>query len=416
MANIFATLYGEAQNAMKTGSLYGSTAVGEATEAEVMETYMQYQEAAIGMERDGYLYAEATGELMEREGLSLLGAFFYAEAEGGFFKKIINGLIKLYEKAKEFVVKLLGRFRSNKQYRTDIIYIKEVLNAAKGRNYTEGAALNVKEIKLEAINNLIVGVLGEGKLLGIEFAGAGTSVTNILTQMKNVVKNAKTIKEDTREKVETGDGEVVDGPNTVSYTPTKVIALLDSFNKNSLTTTDAFVKKIYDKAIGEADKAGVDLSPTSGTKPAEAVAKLWEGADKKLTDKDVKAYASAAFDALFSGKNKLDFDDISKALDEGVRMYKEKLDDLKNLLSEAESKASSMNTSTVAGDKNDAFSTQMVSVSTRFSTTDANISTAVITAYNTAKIQLDKLIAFMKPICTRLDELKKASSKETTGN
>ena len=131
---------------MKAGSLYGSTAVGEATEAEVMETYMQYQEAAIGMERDGYLYAEATSELMERNGLSLIGAFFYAEAEGGFFKKIVNGLIKLYEKAKEFVIKLLGRFRSNKQYRTDLIYIEDVLKAAKGRSYTEGASLSVREV------------------------------------------------------------------------------------------------------------------------------------------------------------------------------------------------------------------------------------------------------------------------------
>ena len=85
MANIFATLYGEAQNAMKATTYYGSTAVGEASEAEVIESYMQYAEAAIGMERDGYLYAEATSELMERKGLSLMGAFFYAEAEGGFF-------------------------------------------------------------------------------------------------------------------------------------------------------------------------------------------------------------------------------------------------------------------------------------------------------------------------------------------
>lgn len=395
MANIFATLYGEAQNAMKTGSLYGSTAVGEASEAEVMETYMQYAEAAIGMERDGYLYAEATSELMNSKGLSLMGAFFYAEAEGGFFKKIVNGLIKLYEKAKEFVIKLLGRFRSNKQYRTDIIYIKEVLNSAKGRTYTEGASLNVREIKLGAIASFITAILGDGKLLGIEFNGTGTSVSKIIEKMKDVIKKSKSATAD----------EV-----------TGVTTILEKFQGN-LNSPDALTRVLYDKAIKAADanvdKAGVDLNAVSQTKPAEAIAKLWDASDKKITGSEIKTYASEAYDAVFE-KAKLSFDDISKALDEGVKQYKDKVDELKNLLSEAEGIAKGMNTATEAADKNTEFSSKMVSVSTTFSTCVANISTAVITGYNTAKIQLDKLIAFMKPICTKLDELKKSSNAPKT--
>ncbi len=397
MANIFATLYGEAQNAMKTGSLYGSTAVGEATEAEVMETYMQYQEAAIGMERDGYLYAESTSELMDRKGLSLMGAFFYAEAEGGFFKKIVNGLIKLYEKAKEFVIKLLGRFRSNKQYRTDLIYIEDVLRAAKDRTYTEGASLSVREVKLAAITNIIMGVLGDGKLLGIDFDTANsTNVKYLIDTMKNAIQNAKT---------DTTDAKAVK-------------EALGKF-QGTLNNVDALTKTIYKKAIGEnTDKAGVDLNPTSQIKPAEALAKLWEATDKKLTGGDVSKYASKAYKDIFTD-GKLKFDDISKALDEGVSQYKEKLDELKQLLSEAESKAQSFNTTT---DKNEKatgdFAQQMVGATTQFSGVVANISTAVITAYNSAKIQLDKLIAFMKPICTKLDELKKSSNapKPDDGN
>lgn len=396
MANIFATLYGEAQNAMKTGSLYGSTAVGEATEAEVMETYMQYQEAAIGMERDGYLYAEATSELMERNGLSLIGAFFYAEAEGGFFKKIVNGLIKLYEKAKEFVIKLLGRFRSNKQYRTDLIYMEDVLKAAKGRSYTEGASLSVREVKLAAITNVIMGVLGDTKLLGTDFGTANkTNVTYIIGKMKDAIKDAKTDNEGAAKAAKEA---------------------LTEF-QGTLNNVDALTKTIYKKAIGEnVDKAGVDLNPTSQIKPAEALAKLWDATDKKLTGGDISKYATASYKAIFED-GKLKFDDISKALDEGVSQYKEKLDELKQLLSEAESKAQSFNTTTdekekVTGD----FAQQMVGVSTQFSGIVANISTAVITAYNSAKIQLDKLIAFMKPVCAKLDELKKSSNKIDTNN
>ena len=396
MANIFATLYGEAQNAMKTGSLYGSTAVGEATEAEVMETYMQYQEAAIGMERDGYLYAEATSELMERNGLSLIGAFFYAEAEGGFFKKIVNGLIKLYEKAKEFVIKLLGRFRSNKQYRTDLIYIEDVLKAAKGRSYTEGASLSVREVKLAAITNVIMGVLGDTKLLGTDFGTANkTNVTYIIGKMKDAIKDAKTDNEGAAKAAKEA---------------------LTEF-QGTLNNVDALTKTIYKKAIGEnVDKAGVDLNPTSQIKPAEALAKLWDATDKKLTGGDISKYATASYKAIFED-GKLKFDDISKALDEGVSQYKEKLDELKQLLSEAESKAQSFNTTTDEKEKATGdFAQQMVGVSTQFSGIVANISTAVITAYNSAKIQLDKLIAFMKPVCAKLDELKKSSNKTDTNN
>lgn len=396
MANIFATLYGEAQNAMKTGSLYGSTAVGEATEAEVMETYMQYQEAAIGMERDGYLYAEATSELMERNGLSLIGAFFYAEAEGGFFKKIVNGLIKLYEKAKEFVIKLLGRFRSNKQYRTDLIYIEDVLKAAKGRSYTEGASLSVREVKLAAITNVIMGVLGDTKLLGTDFGTANkTNVTYIIGKMKDAIKDAKTDNEGAAKAAKEA---------------------LTEF-QGTLNNVDALTKTIYKKAIGEnVDKAGVDLNPTSQIKPAEALAKLWDATDKKLTGGDISKYATASYKAIFED-GKLKFDDISKALDEGVSQYKEKLDELKQLLSEAESKAQSFNTTTDEKEKATGdFAQQMVGVSTQFSGIVANISTAVITAYNSAKIQLDKLIAFMKPVCDKLDELKKSSNKIDTNN
>lgn len=389
MANIFATLYGEAQNAMKTGSLYGSTAVGEATEAEVMETYMQYQEAAIGMERDGYLYAESTYELMNSKGLSLTGAFFYAEAEGGFFKKIVNGLIKLYEKAKEFVIKLLGRFRSNKSYRTDIIYIEDVLKAAKVRTYTDGASLSVREVKLAAITNLIMGVLGEGKLLGTDFDSANNSnITYIIGKMKDAIKDAKS-----------------------DTTHAKAAKEALSKFQGTLNNVDALTKTIYKKAIGEnTDKAGVDLNPTSQVKPAEALAKLWEAGDKKITGKEIADYASKAYDDIFKN-GKLKFDDISKALDEGVRQYKEKLDELKQLLSEAESKAQSFNTTTDDNEKASGdFAQQMVGASTQFSAIVANISTAVITAYNSAKIQLDKLIAFMKPTCAKLDELKKSSN------
>ena len=396
MANIFATLYGEAQNAMKAGSLYGSTAVGEATEAEVMESYMQYAEAAIGMERDGYLYAEATGELMEKHGLSLMGAFFYAEAEGGFFKKIVNGLIKLYEKAKEFIIKLLGRFRSNKQYRQDLIYIEDVLKTAGGRNYTEGASINAKKIKYKAIGAFILGTLGAGTLLGHKFIDGDntTSVDAILNMMKDAVSHSKDkeISKDVFEKSLTG---------------------LKALRSAGFSNVDAYTRSWYASVLKGQETGGLDLTKTSSIKPAEAVAKLWEGDDKKYTGNEIGTLVKELQEAT----KDLKFDRISKALDDGVGQYKDKLDELKSLLNEAENTAKSMQgMSSENTEKNDNFASAMVGASSQFSEVVANISTSVITAYNTGKVQLDKFIAVVKPICTKLDELKKSSNQKTTNN
>lgn len=393
MANIFATLYGEAQNAMKATTYYGSTAVGEASEAEVMESYMQYAEAAIGMERDGYLYAEATGELMDKKGLSFMGAFFYAEADGGFFKKIVNGLIKLYEKAKEFIIKLLGRFRSNKQYRQDLIYIEDVLKTAATRNYTEGASINAKKIKYKAIGAFIVGTLGDGTLLGHKFVDGdnATSITAILTAMKEAVKNSKD-KNISKEKFESA------------------LTGLKNLRSAGFSNVDAYTRSLYASVLKGQETGGVDLTKTSNIKPAEAVAKLWEGDDKKYTGSEIGTLVTELQEAT----KELKFDKISKALDEGIGQYKDKLDELKSLLNEAENTAKSMQgMSSENTEKNDNFASAMVGASSQFSEVVANISTSVITAYNTGKVQLDKFIAVVKPLCAKLDELKKSSNAGT---
>ena len=149
--NTFMKLYREA-TLPQNGTLYSGAP--EASEAEVMEAFMAYAEASANMERNGMLYAEATQELMESKGLSMVGAIMYGEAEGGFFKKIIAAIVKLYEKAKDFVIKLLGRFKSNKNYRNDFIYIQQVFaKVAKLDTFNSDASFKYKDCKYAAISN-----------------------------------------------------------------------------------------------------------------------------------------------------------------------------------------------------------------------------------------------------------------------
>lgn len=388
MANIFATLYGEAQNAMRTaGTMYAGNVV-EATEADVMEAYMQYSEAAAAFDRNAYLYAEATSELMEREKLSMVGAFFYAEAEGGFFKRIINALIKLYEKAKEFIIKLFGRFKSNKSYRNDIIYIKQVLEKiTKFSAVPKSDTLSVKEIKFAAITKLVMGTIGETESLLDKDLKDKETIKTITAKVKNVAK----VKGVT-------SADAADAEGALS----KV--------RNEFNDVDAFCKHFYKLAIGEAEKGEAKFDRNAQGTSTENVAKLWNGNDRTFKGGEIVDYAKGLLKDVFTD-GKLDFDDIEKALDKGISIYKETIDDLKRFLSEAESNASSVQGDSENTTDKEAAS-KLMNVSSNYSQFMTNLSTAVVTAYNTGKIQLDKLLVALKAICDKLDKFKKLDTSE----
>ena len=381
MANIFATLYGEAQNAMRAGTLYGG--LTDTTEADVMEAYMQYSEAAAAFDRNAYFYAEATSELMEREKLSMVGAFFYAEAEGGFFKRIINALIKLYEKAKEFVIKLFGRFKSNKSYRNDIIYIKQVLEKmTKFTAVPKSDTLSAKDVKFGAITKLVMGTIGETNSLLDQDLKDKETIKTISTKMKNVAK----VKGVTSSDATDAEGAL----NKV---------------RNEFNDVDAFCKHFYKNAIGDAERGDAKFDKNSQGSSSENVAKLWNGADRTYKGGEIVDYAKKLFKDVFTDGG-LDFDDVEKALDKGISVYKETIDDLKRFLSEAESNASSVQSDSENTTDKDTAS-KLMNISSNYSTFMTNISTAVVTAYNTGKVQLDKLLAALKAICDKLDKFKK---------
>lgn len=387
MANIFATLYGEAQNAMRTaGTLYGG--VAEATEADVMEAYMQYSEAAAAFDRNAYLYAEATSELMERKNLSVIGAFFYAEAEGGFFKRIINALIKLYEKAKEFVIKLFGRFKSNKSYRNDIIYIKQVLDKmSKFSAVPKSDTLSAKEVKFGAITKLVMGTIGATKSL----LNRDLKDNHTIKTISDAIKNVSKVKGVTAEDAQKAESTL----NTV---------------RNEFNDVDAFCKHFYKSAIGDADKGNAKFDKNSQGTSAENVAKLWDGNDRTYKGGEIVDYAKDLLKDVFTNGG-LNFDDVEDALDKGIAVYKETIDDLKRFLSETESNASSIQSDSENTTDKDAAS-KLMNISTNYSTFMTNISTAVVTAYNMGKIQLDKLLAALKAICDKLDKFKKLDTSK----
>lgn len=397
--NTFMKLYREA-TLPQHGTLYGG--VPEASEADLMESFMAYAEASANMERNGVLYAEATQELMTSKGLSLVGAIMYGEAEGGFFKKIIAAIVKLYEKAKDFVIKLLGRFKANKNYRMDIQYIKDVLDkVSKLKTFNEDDKISFKDYAFGAISNIIMGTIGTVKngdsrdktLLGINLDDKKSitiaSLTNDLeaiTDLKEASKGA-------------GSGIEEKFRNIQSA--------------KHMRDEDTLLRYIYDRAIKlesgvpNVDLNGANFSDNSPQKAAEAIAKLWDA--KSDTVKSGNKIPEAIKN-LKAAADKIVYDDIEDALDKGVSEYKEKIDDLKKLMERVENKAQGVwddnsdeaKKNTNAKDNASA----LMRISTTYSTYMTRVSTAVVTAFNTGKIQLDRFIGYVKPLCTNLDKLK----------
>lgn len=402
--NTFMKLYREA-TLPQHGTLYGG--VPEASEADLMESFMAYAEASANMERNGVLYAEATQDLMESKGLSLVGAIMYGEAEGGFFKKIIAAIVKLYEKAKDFVIKLLGRFKANKNYRMDIQYIKDVLDKVAGlKTFNEDDKVSFRDYAYEAIANLIMGTIGTVKngdkrdksLLGVNLDDNKQKTIATLTKELEDATELKDAAKDTGKNIEQ--------------------SFRDVQNAKHMRDDDSLLRYIYNRAVTKSgtvtpDLNGARFEENSPQKPAEAIAKLWESSsDTVKKGGDIpKAIAK-----LQSAAKTIVYDDIEDALDKGVSEYKEKIDDLKKLMSRMESKAEGIynDNSDAAKDNRDLKdnASSLMRISTTYSTLMTRVSTAVVTAFNTGKIQLDRFIGYVKPLCTQLDKLKNVQTSK----
>ena len=403
--NTFMKLYREA-TLPQHGTLYGG--VPEASEADLMESFMAYAEASANMERNGVLYAEATQDLMTSKGLSLVGAIMYGEAEGGFFKKIIAAIVRLYEKAKDFVIKLLGRFKANKNYRMDIQYIKDVLDkVSKLKTFNEDDKISFKDYAFGAISNIIMGTIGTVKsgdsrdktLLGVNLDDKKSitiaSLTNDLEAITELKEAGKGAGSDIEEKFR------------------------NIQSAKHMRDEDTLLRYIYDRAIKlesgvpNVDLNGANFSDNSPQKAAEAIAKLWDA--KSDTVKSGNKIPEAIKN-LKAAADKIVYDDIEDALDKGVSEYKEKIDDLKKLMDRVENKAQGIwddnsdeaKKNTNAKDNASA----LMRISTTYSTYMTRVSTAVVTAFNTGKIQLDRFIGYVKPLCTNLDKLKNVQTSK----
>ena len=396
MAGMFSKLYAENLTAPKNANLYG--AVEEVSEAEVAMAYAEAMSAQSTMQMEVQLYAEAADALAEKIGP--VGALLYAEAEGGFFKKIINALIKVYTKAKDFVVKLLGRVKSDKSYRQDLTYIASVCQSIKNIKFTTNASLTVKKSKYGKIAAIVIGILSkDSKLLKIADGKEGNGTVTIDALNKKLKDALKTF---------SGEG-ATDQSSAIG----DVTAALKKLQAD-YPTKDQWLKDVYGAcAVPEGAETGTgdaDFNKTSAGTAMEQVGKLWDNSTKTLKDDtDIKDWFGKNLDAIFNTETGIKYDAIADALEKGVTELSDKIDDLKGLLKEVEAESTRVNQNAKAGqnDKNNA--TAGANIGMQYSTVMSNYTVVVTEGFNTAKLQLDRILVDAKGYCSKLEALRKSS-------
>lgn len=396
MAGMFSKLYAENLTAPKNANLYG--AVEEVSEAEVAMAYAEAMSAQSTMQMEVQLYAEAADALAEKIGP--VGALLYAEAEGGFFKKIINALIKVYNKAKDFVVKLLGRVKSDKSYRQDLTYIASVCQSIKNIKFTTNASLTVKKSKYGKIAAIVIGILSkDSKLLKIADGKEGNGTVTIDALNKKLKDALKTF---------SGEG-ATDQSSAIG----DVTAALKKLQAD-YPTKDQWLKDVYGAcAVPEGAETGTgdaDFNKTSAGTAMEQVGKLWDNSTKTLKDDtDIKDWFGKNLDAIFNTETGIKYDAIADALEKGVTELSDKIDDLKGLLKEVEAESTRVNQNAKAGqnDKNNA--TAGANIGMQYSTVMSNYTVVVTEGFNTAKLQLDRILVDAKGYCSKLEALRKSS-------
>lgn len=396
MSNLFTKLYAENMRNVQqpNAKLYGGI---EVTESEVMQSYAECISAQMAIDTEMCLIASAADTVAEKHGAVYA---LYGEAEGGFFKKILDALIKVYNKAKDFVVKLLGRFKSDKKYRENMTYLASVAKSLAGVTFTENASITVKKAKYPAVAAIVAAVMRKNSiLLNVgKKEGKNINLEDVNKKLKEVLSNFK------------------DGGDKIDEVKTILTNLQTEYS-----TKDAWLKDKYFEATSaiESNMKGTgeaDFSKTSAGTAMEQVGKLWDTSTKVLKgNKEMQDFIDVmkAIFALTDKAVSVDYDSIADALEKGVTEMSDKLEDLKELQKEVSTEATRIQSSNKDDDKDSKdVAGKAAGMGMAYSNVMSNYTIVITEGFNTAKIQLDRLLADFLAYAKKLEDLRKTSSNK----
>ena len=376
-----------------TPNLYSGV---EVKEYDYQMAYAECLNLAYTIPENMRLHAESMDPLIERMGL--MGAFLYSEAEGGFFKRILDALIKLFEKVKGFFSALLGRFKSNKSYREDLALIQGAFEKDSYK-YTDKAVLKVPKHRWEALAGIVNNILKKDSLVFTEKYD-GTTITAVVDSSKALI----TVLESNSMSADAGEGskKVVENiKKTMQYI------------QKEFSAVDAWVKYILEVATKGTKTGDANFGKNSPKTAQENVNALWASDFEEVKGSKVGSRDGEYFGSFIIAIASLSIDNILPALEEGEKFFKDKADELKSNLNDLDrvSKRVSENSSSAAVNKSVA--QEASNIASTYSTVITNYSTMVITSFNTSKTVFDKLLVEGKKMVDALDKVRKDAGNVT---
>jgi len=372
-----------------TGSAFFN-AIEETTESDVTTAYAEAALAGGMAQYDMVAIAENAMILGREQGLA---ASLFAEASvGGFFKAILTKLISLWEKVKGYFVALAGRFKSSKSYAKDIAYIKASSGSFMAIDWTEKAVIKVPKHDWAAIFG---DATHKGLVRSVFSASPAMFVKKYADQtIDQTIKAGKGIAD-----MFDASKEKANAENTSTKKLTATLDAMQKFNDADAVAIDIYKAELPSSYIS-------DMKLEANKKVKEETAKVFSKEIKELKGNEIRS--SNILKALDAGVGYLSYAQIQKGVEEGVKFYKEKIEDLKAVLKSIEVAADK-----VGGDDTDAGVVTNASgasnLVTSYSATLTTFSTACILMYNTSKSILDRGIAEAKSTIDMIEKTRKNS-------
>lgn len=382
--NLFAEAARNATRVSNSPSLYGGV---EVRECDYQLEYAECLNLALGMVGLVRLHAESMDPIIEK--LGLLGAFLYSEAEGGFFKRILDALIKLFEKVKGFFAALLGRFKSNKSYREDLALIQGAFDKDR-YDYTDKAVLKVPKNRWEALGAIVKNILKKDSLVFTEEYD-GKKITGVVESAKELI----VLLEGTNMKEIDGSVKIKNISKPLAYIQSKY------------NTADAWVKHILEVATKGTKTGDANFGENTPKTAQENVNALWSNDTEEVKGNKIKTTEGEYFESFIKMISSLSIDSILPALEEGEKFFKEKAEELKSNLNDLDkvSKRVADNSDTGAVAKKVA--QEASSLASTYSTVVTNYSTMAITSFNMSKNVFEKILVEGKKLVAALDKVRK---------
>lgn len=369
-------------------NLYASTV--ETSETDYLSAYAECISLAYSMETSFRLIGSACDAMVGK--MSDLEIVLIGEAEGGFLKRILDAILKLFEKVKGFFTALLGRFKSNKSYRDDLAKISSALGTK--YNYQDKAEIAVPKHRYMAIASIISKVLSKDSSI-FKMKYEGVTVGEIVKSSQAIVGA-----------IENGKGSLQVHGGTLESKVTKPLSKIQSL----YPTVDAWVRDVYLDAVGSNPTGDADFNKNKPGTAQEQLNKLFDKESKEtVKGSNIGSMANSPFYTefmqVYSVKGLLDIDNIIAAIEEGESFFKDKADELRDAINELERAGQrSIAANSEKDSDNDKSMAQTASnLASQYSKVVSDYTTVTITVFNASKSLLDRFIAESKTILASIE-------------